>query len=257
MRVLLLLFLPQCVVPFVQRAPMVMSSLRDRPKKDMALVPIGIGDPMPAVDVERVGSPGAVSTLELFGPGCGRCVLFGLPGAFTPTCSDIHLPGFARAAEKFKEAGVDVIACTTENDKFVLSAWNASVSACTGIDDLNVVFLADADGDLAQTLGLREDMGFGMGLRTQRFALVINDGIIEHLAIDPGMDICNTTSADAIFNVVSPPVVEKKTALTAPNNNLLIAFTTTLLAAAAAYYVLQQQQQGSPMTLPTISLPPF
>jgi len=180
---------------------------------------------MPVVDVEDVGAGAAlmegleeaevlpsvpVSTEELFGS--GKSVLFGLPGAFTPTCSDVHLPGFIELAPQFAKAGVQTIACTSENDRFVLAAWNATVAQCVGKSNADVRFFADADGELAKKLGFREDMGFGVGVRTQRFALICEDGVVTHVAVDPGMNVCDSTSAQSLLAVIAPDLVPTKNA---------------------------------------------
>mmetsp|Transcript_24724 Transcript_24724/g.98149 ORF Transcript_24724/g.98149 Transcript_24724/m.98149 type:complete len:271 (-) Transcript_24724:1298-2110(-) len=241
---------------------------RLRRKKEVVVQPIQVGDAMPAVDVEDVaasfaalpppealaeqtvaGDDGAVvtseaptpppavdaavSTTELFGPGTGTTVLFGLPGAFTPTCSDVHVPGFVRLAGKFREAGVETIACTSTNDRFVLNAWNATLGTCMGVPNKAIRFLADGDGDLADKLGLKEDMGFGVGVRTQRFALVVDDGVVRHVAVDPGMDVCEATSAEAILAVIAPDLVP------APGDASGAAglFVGLACAGAAAYYL--------------------
>jgi len=207
---------------YIARAPMTMGVLnRLRPKKEVKLEPIVAGAKMPAVDVEDVGAGAAlvegdedvlpsvpVSTEELFGS--GKSVLFGLPGAFTPTCSDVHLPGFVELAPQFAAAGVSTIACTSENDRFVLSAWNATVGQCMGKANAAVKFLSDADGELASALGFREDMGFGVGVRTQRFALICEDGVVTHVAVDPGMNVCDATSAQSLLGVIAPELLPKK-----------------------------------------------
>jgi peroxiredoxin len=111
-----------------------------------------------------------------------RVVLFSVPGAFTPTCSARHLPGFIELREALGEKGVDAVACTAVNDVFVMDAWGKSAGA-EGID-----MLADGNGDFVQALGLELDAtGFAMGHRGQRFALVANDGVVEQLFVEgPG-----------------------------------------------------------------------
>ena len=111
-----------------------------------------------------------------------RVVLFSVPGAFTPTCSAYHLPGFVEFADEFSRKGIDAIGCMAVNDVFVMHAWGKSSNA-TGID-----MLADGNGEFSKALGLELDgTAFGMGLRSQRFALVADDGIVTHLMIEaPG-----------------------------------------------------------------------
>ncbi len=127
------------------------------------------------------GKPEAVETAKLLAG--KKVVLFSLPGAFTPTCSAKHLPGFIQNADAFKEKGVDLIICTAVNDAFVMDAWGKA----QGAGD-KVMMLADGNGDFAGALGLALDArGFGMGHRGMRFSMVINDGVVKQLNIEePG-----------------------------------------------------------------------
>ena len=120
-----------------------------------------------------------------------RIALFSVPGAFTPTCSARHLPGFVEKADQLKAKGVDEIACTAVNDAFVLSAWAKSAEA-----EQSVTMIADGNGDFVEALGLASDFSkFGMGKRGQRFAMVVNDGVVEQLHVEePGA--FNVSSAD-------------------------------------------------------------
>ncbi|MDI7774803.1 peroxiredoxin [Asticcacaulis sp. EMRT-3] len=109
-------------------------------------------------------------------------VLFAVPGAYTPTCSARHLPGFKDHAADFKARGVDTVACTSVNDYFVMKAWAKD----QGIGD-EVVMLADGNGEFAKTMGLTLDAsGFGMGPRSQRYAAVIKNGVIDKLFVEEG-----------------------------------------------------------------------
>jgi peroxiredoxin len=112
-----------------------------------------------------------------------RVALFSVPGAFTPTCSAKHLPGFVEHAADLKAKGIDEIACTAVNDAFVMGAWGKA----SGVDG-KVTMLADGNGDFVKAVGLEMDGSkFGMGPRGQRFAMVINDGTVEHLFVEgPG-----------------------------------------------------------------------
>jgi len=120
-----------------------------------------------------------------------KVVLFSVPGAFTPTCSVKHLPGFVQMADDFMAKGADIIACTAVNDVFVMDAWGKSQNAGG-----KVMMLADGNGDFAKALGLELDgRGFGMGLRGQRFSMIINDGVVEELNVEePGA--FNVSSAE-------------------------------------------------------------
>jgi peroxiredoxin len=123
----------------------------------------------------------AISTDELFG---GRTVvLFAVPGAFTPTCSARHLPGYVQHLDAFKAKGVDLVACMAVNDPFVMNAWAESQKVPDGI-----VMLADGNAAFTKALGLEMDAtAFGMGIRSKRFALVAKDGVVTHLFVEaPG-----------------------------------------------------------------------
>ena len=143
---------------------------------------IRIGDRIPSAVLNQMSEQGPqpTSTTDYF---AGRkVVLFSVPGAFTPTCSAYHLPGFVEHADEFSGKGVDAIACVAVNDVFVMHAWGKSANA-DGID-----MLADGNGDFAAALGLEMDgSAFGMGKRSQRFALVADDGIVTQLLVEaPG-----------------------------------------------------------------------
>ena len=143
---------------------------------------IQVGDSIPSAKLMQgtAEGPKEISTEELFG---GKTVvLFGVPGAFTPTCSAKHLPGYVEKAAELKAKGIDEIVCTAVNDAFVMKAWGAA----NGSDD--VTMLADGNGDLVKALGLVMDgSGFGMGQRGQRFSMIVNDGTVEQLNVEgPG-----------------------------------------------------------------------
>lgn len=122
--------------------------------------------------------PGAVSTEDLFGG--KKVVLFSVPGAFTPTCSMNHMPGFIDHADKILAKGVDTIACMAVNDIFVMDAWGKD----RGVGD-KISMLADGNGEYASALGLEMDAtGFGMGMRGQRFAIIVDDGVATHVAVE-------------------------------------------------------------------------
>ncbi len=138
------------------------------------------GDRIPDMTLTLVDAEGPkpVSTQDFFG---GKTVvLFAVPGAFTPTCSARHLPGFKDHAADFKAKGVDVVACISVNDYFVMKAWAKD----QGIAD-EVVMLADGNGDFAKAVGLELDgSGFGMGPRSQRYAMIVKDGAVEQLFVE-------------------------------------------------------------------------
>lgn len=143
---------------------------------------IQIGDSLPSAILSQMSDDGPqpVSVASYF---AGRkVVLFSVPGAFTPTCSAYHLPGYIEHAEEFTGKGIDSIACMSVNDVFVMHAWGLSANA-KGVD-----MLADGNGDFSRALGLELDgTAFGMGQRSQRFALVADNGIVTHLMVEaPG-----------------------------------------------------------------------
>jgi peroxiredoxin len=143
---------------------------------------ITINDKMPdgRFTVMNVDGPGSLSTADLFGG--KKVVLFSVPGAFTPTCSREHLPGFIDQADQIKAKGVDTIACMAVNDTFVMDAWGKS----SGAGD-KVLMLADGNGDYTRALGLELDAsGFGMGQRGQRFAMIVDDGTVTGLFVEEG-----------------------------------------------------------------------
>lgn len=158
---------------------------------------IANGDKMPAGTLGRMTAegPGAVSTDELFGG--KKVVLVSVPGAFTPTCSMNHLPGFVDQAAALKAKGVDTVACMAVNDVFVMDAWGKD----RGVGD-DVMMLADGNGEYAAALGLEMDgTGFGMGMRGQRFAIVVDDGVATHVAIEaPGQ--FEVSKAESILSAI-------------------------------------------------------
>ena len=143
---------------------------------------ISKGDKLPDVKLVKATAdgPDAVQSSEFF---AGKKVaLFAVPGAFTPTCSAKHLPGFVEKAGELKAKGVDEIACVAVNDAFVMGAWGKT----SGSDD--VTMLADGSAEFAKALGLDADFsGYGMGTRSQRFSMIVNDGVVEELNVEgPG-----------------------------------------------------------------------
>jgi glutaredoxin/glutathione-dependent peroxiredoxin len=146
-------------------------------------VSIAVGDKIPDVKVMVATGEGpqAAQTGELLGS--GKIALFSVPGAFTPTCSAKHLPGFVNKADDLKAKGVDKIVCMSVNDAFVMKAWAKDQNSGD-----KVVMLADGNGDFARALGLVMDgKGFGMGERSQRFSAVIENGVVKQLNVEaPG-----------------------------------------------------------------------
>ncbi len=138
------------------------------------------GEKIPSVKVKATDMKD-VTTDELFGG--KKVVLFAVPGAFTPTCSNQHLPGFIEKADEIRAKGVDDIICMSVNDAFVMDAWGRE----RGAGD-KVRMIADGNGDLAKALGLDFDgTGVGFGLRCQRFAAIVEDGVVKKLAVEEPM----------------------------------------------------------------------
>ena len=148
---------------------------------------IKTGEKIPSVTLRYMADDGIkeITTDELFGG--KKVVLFALPGAFTPTCSTKHVPGFLGNAAAIRAKGVDTIACVSVNDAFVMGAWAADQG--TGSE---ILMLADGNGDFTRAVGLELDAsGFGMGARSQRYAMIVNEGIVTSLAVEdgPGLDV--------------------------------------------------------------------
>ena len=140
---------------------------------------IAVGDKVPDVKLMMAteSGPEAVQTSDYFKG--KRVALFSVPGAFTPTCSAKHLPGFVDKAGELKAKGIDEIACTAVNDAFVMGAWGKA----SGSDDISM--LGDGNGDCAKAVGLELDLtGGGLGHRGQRFSMVVNDGVVEQLNVE-------------------------------------------------------------------------
>ena len=143
---------------------------------------IQVGDRIPDVPltIATADGPEATTSSDYF---AGKKVaLFAVPGAYTPTCSARHLPSFVDKAEELKAKGIDEIACTSVNDAFVMGAWNQA----QGSQDITMI--ADGNGLLAKAVGLEMDASkFGMGQRSQRYSMVVNDGVVEQLNVEePG-----------------------------------------------------------------------
>ncbi|HEV8296942.1 MAG TPA: peroxiredoxin [Acidimicrobiales bacterium] len=158
---------------------------------------VEVGDRIPDVRVMTNGSEGIkpAQSGELLGT--GRVVLFAVPGAFTPGCSDYHLPGFVTRAADIKAKGVDTIACIAVNDAFVMGAWGKAQNVG---DD--ILMLADGNGDFAKAMGLEMDgTGFGLGIRSQRYAAIIDDGVLTALLVEQGPGV-NTSSANAVIDAL-------------------------------------------------------
>jgi peroxiredoxin len=155
---------------------------------------IKVGDKLPDVTVTQATAEGPkpISTGEFFKG--KRVALFAVPGAFTPTCSAKHLPGFKQRATDIKAKGVDVIACIAVNDAFVMRAW--AEDQAVGED---IVMLADGGGEFTRAVGLALDASrFGMGERSQRYSMIVDDGVVKELNIEEGGEF-RVSSADYLL----------------------------------------------------------
>ena len=155
---------------------------------------IAVGDRIPDVKVFTFGEKGPEATTSGEVLGHGTVVLFGVPGAFTPTCSDHHLPGFVLRADDLRAKGADSLVCVAVNDPFVMEAWGQDQNVGKA-----VVMLADGNGELTEAMGLTMDgSGFGLGTRSQRYAAILRDGVVSWLAVEPGPGL-NVSSAEEVL----------------------------------------------------------
>jgi peroxiredoxin len=157
---------------------------------------IKVGDRIPEGTFMRMTEKGPqpITAKDIFDG--KKVVLFAVPGAFTPTCSNQHLPGFVRQADAIRAKGVNTIACLSVNDAFVMGAW----AKAQNVGD-KVLMLADGNGDFTKKLGLELDAkGFGMGVRAKRFALIADQGVVKHLAVETNPGQAVESGADAILS---------------------------------------------------------
>lgn len=156
---------------------------------------ITVGDQLPQGKLLRVGAngPEAVDTAEL---ARGRVALFGVPGAFTSTCTNAHMPSFVRSADALRGKGVDRIVCLTVNDPFVAAAWAKS----TGAEAAGIEVLADADGSVTKTMGLNFDAPpAGFHGRCKRFSALLNDGEFTTLNVEDSPGQCSVSAGEALL----------------------------------------------------------
>jgi peroxiredoxin len=159
---------------------------------------IKVGDKLPAANLKRLTSDGIkdVSTAELTKG--QRIVLFAVPGAFTPTCSERHLPGFLEEADAIRKKGVDRIVCVAVNDPFVLGAWGRAGNVGDKVE-----ILSDGNAEFTKALGLELDgSGFGLGIRSRRYAMVVDDGVVKTLLVEEVPTQAEASSARAILGAL-------------------------------------------------------
>lgn len=157
---------------------------------------IQAGDKIPDCTLKTMGDKGPqdIATQDIFSG--KKVLLFAVPGAFTPGCSLTHLPGYVVNADKIKAHGVDTIACMSVNDAFVMGAWGNDQNAS------EILMLADGNADFTAALGLELDgSGFGMGTRSQRFAMIVEDGTVSHLNVEDGPGI-DASSAETMMTLL-------------------------------------------------------
>lgn len=158
---------------------------------------IKVGDKVPSAKLKHMTADGIkdITTDEIFKG--KKVVLFALPGAFTPTCSAKHLPGFVEKADILRSKGVDTIACLSVNDVFVMNAWGKDQKV-----DGKVLMLADGNAEFTKAVGLEMDgSGYGLGTRSQRYAMVVEDRVVKTLSIEkPG--VFEVSSADAVLKAL-------------------------------------------------------
>jgi peroxiredoxin len=158
---------------------------------------IAVGDTVPDIKVMTMGPDGPAPVQTGAALGSGKVVLFAVPGAFTPTCSDHHLPSYVIRREELAAKGVDSVVCISVNDPCVMGAWGEAQN----VGD-QIVMLADGNGEFAEALGLQFDgSAFGLATRSQRYAMVIEDGVVTALQIEPGPGV-SVSAADAILEIL-------------------------------------------------------
>ena len=178
--------------PAGTRTRAALPSMTRKGESDMT---ISVGDKVPSISLKLMtdDGPSDITTEAL----CGgkKVVIFGLPGAYTPTCSAKHLPGFVDQAEAFKAKGVDSIACLSVNDAFVMGAWGKD----QGAGD-KVLMLADGSAEFTKATGLELDLTpMGMGVRSKRYAMVLDDGVVSHLAVEENPGGLDVSSAEKVL----------------------------------------------------------
>jgi peroxiredoxin len=161
-------------------------------------MPIKVGDKIPSVTLKQVTAEGPkeITTDEFFGG--KKVALFAVPGAFTPACSQRHLPGFVDKAADIKAKGVDAVVCVAVNDPFVLAAWGREQKA-----EGKVLMLADGSGDFARALGLELDLTkAGLGKRSQRYSMLVNNGVVKTLNVEAQPGQVEGSGAEAMLRAL-------------------------------------------------------
>ncbi len=156
---------------------------------------IKVGDKIPAISVKQMTAAGPTDVAMADYCAGKKVVLFAVPGAFTPTCSETHVPGFIDNAKALREKGIDAVACLSTNDFFVTGAWGKSLG--TG-DDIDM--LADGNNQFTRAAGMTLDLSaVGLGERSKRYAMVLDDGVVTHLAVEDDAGTATVSTAEAIL----------------------------------------------------------
>lgn len=159
---------------------------------------IKVGDKIPSVTVKHLGADGMapMETGDIFSG--KKVVMFGVPAAFSPTCSEKHVPGFIAHLDAIKAKGVDAIVCHSVNDPFVMKFWGKD----QGVED-KILMLPDHDAELAKALGTEADLsGAGLGQRTMRYALIAEDGVVKHIAVEDAPPAHGVSSAEEVLKAL-------------------------------------------------------
>ena len=163
---------------------------------------IQVGDRLPDAMFAVMGSdgPAAVTTADVFS-GC-KVALFAVPGAYTPTCHEQHMPGFLSRLDEIRSKGVDKIACTAVNDVFVFDHWGKETGA-----DGQVIMLSDGSANFAKALGLQIDLSeHGLGIRSKRYAMLVDDGMVKVLNIDEAPPVHDNSSAEKLCSMIGETI---------------------------------------------------
>jgi peroxiredoxin (alkyl hydroperoxide reductase subunit C) len=155
-----------------------------------------LGDRLPSIPVQRLTASGEIEQIDLSVlTATGTTILVALPGAFTPPCSDAHVPGYVDAYDAFRAEGVDRIVILACNDFFVMHAWEKQFAAPEGM-----FFVADGNGSLTAQIGMTADFtGLGLGIRSQRYAAILREGAITHLAVEPDAGAVSVSGAESVI----------------------------------------------------------
>lgn len=192
---------PPAMMGVVSKAGKLFGQFRQkRAVKDVSQL-IQPGDMLPEATVEVSANGRQMKLADVMGASSGMSLLVGMPGAFTPTCSTCHLPSLVEAAPRLEKLGLKTIAVITSNDRYVNEAWRKSIEDRMQAK-MALTMLSDADGAALRALGLVDDLGFGMGERANRFAVLAEDGKVRHVAMDEGMNNLDSTSVDALNKVL-------------------------------------------------------